>query len=188
MATVDAVNTDVVQNAVFRYKLEPHIIEAITRFAKVHQHNDRHEYKDCWKDWCNENHTMLDVEAKRLEKLGFNGDAYDKFFKSGRYYFRNKKSTKVEPVERKKYVGLKRETLRVMDDFINTINKNDIKNDSKTSPAKAFIQFCDKHSEAIKEQVESLTNEENMTEKDINDKLKKTFKNRYFQKLKKSSN
>ena len=75
-----------------------------------------------------------------------------------------------------------------MDDFINTINKNDIKNDSKTSPAKAFIQFCDKHSEAIKEQVESLTNEENMTEKDINDKLKKTFKNRYFQKLKKSSN
>ena len=169
--------------AVFRYKLEPHIVEAITRFAKVHQHNDRHEYKDSWKEWCDENNTMLDIEAKRLEKLGFTGDAYDKFFKSGRYYFRNKKSTKVEPIERKKYVGLKRETLRIMDTFIININNTD----NKISPAQAFIKFCEKHNEEIVEQVNCLINEEDMTEKDVNNKIKKTFKNRYFQKIKKNS-
>lgn len=126
---------------------------------------------------------MLDIEAKRLEKLGFTGDAYDKFFKSGRYYFRNKKSTKVEPIERKKYVGLKRETLRIMDTFIININNTD----NKISPAQAFIKFCEKHNNEIVEQINCLINEEDMTEKDVNNKIKKTFKNRYFQKIKKNS-
>lgn len=176
------------KTAVFRYKLEPHIVEAITLFAKIHEHNDRHEYKDSWKEWCEENNVMLDKEAKRLENLGFTGDAYDKFFKSGRYYFRNKKAAKVVPVERKKYVGLNRDTLRMMDSFISKISENDANTDNKTSPAKAFNQFCDDHKEELAVQIESLVTEENMEINDINNKLKKTFKNRYFQKMKKMSN
>lgn len=178
-STQNNTNAGCVRAPVFRFKMNEDVVSAITCFAKIHEHDGRHDYKDAWKVWCEENRELLDVEAKRLEMLGFTGDAYDKFFKSGRYYFRNKKSAKAQPVERKKYVGLSRDILRLMDDYItNNVFGNG------TSPAEAFNQFCEAHKEQIMDEINVLLKED-MESNEISEKLKKTFKNRYFQKMKK---
>lgn len=186
---------------VFRFKIDPNVVEAINSFAKIHQYDDRRDYKQAWKEWCDENQEMLDIEVKRLETNGYTGNAYDKFFKSGRYYFRNKKLTKNEPVERKKYVGLSRDILRIMDDYISkktTVingdddgNTNDDSNGNdniinQISPANMFDMFCQENKSSIKNEIVVLLNEHNLSEAEISQKLKKTFKNRYFQKIRKN--
>lgn len=171
---------------VFRFKIDPVVVQAITGFAKIHQFDDRHDYKQAWKEWCDEHREMLDVEAKRLETSGYTGDVYDKFFKSGRYYFRNKKNVKTEPVERKKYVGLSRNILREMDNYIdNNVVKHTDK-ETTTSPAAAFDIFCQENNECLLNEITILLNEYNLNNTEITAKLKKTFKNRYFQKVRKN--
>ena len=40
---------------IFRYKLSNDILSIITQFAKIHQLDDRHSYKEAWEVWLNEN-------------------------------------------------------------------------------------------------------------------------------------
>lgn len=167
---------------VFRFKLTEDVVAAITSFAKVHQYDSRSDYKDAWKEWCNENKDILSIEAKRLEALGYEGDIYDKFYKSGRYYFRTKNMQKQDAVERKKYVGLSREILKNMDEFILT---RVLANNS--SPAEAFNEFCSAHSKLVMDEIQDLLGNQGLTDAEVSAKLKKTFKNRYFQKVRKQS-
>lgn len=164
---------------VFRFKFEQSVVDEVMRFAKMHQYDDRHEYKDAWKTWCLDNSDMLEVEAKRLEALGYEGDVYDKLFKSGRYYFRTKRLDKTEPAERKKYVGLGRDTLRAMDSFVDNAATTGM------SPADAFSAFCVENTDVLKSEITALLNNSELSDDDVRDKLKKTFKNRYFQKVRK---
>lgn len=235
VAGVDAVANVPVSVPVFRFKISDDVVDAIVAFAKIHCYDDRHAYKDAWKEWCEDNREMLDVEVKRLENIGYTGNAYDKFFKSGRYYFRNKKNknsnanangvananangvgNEVEngvgngvgdavddaagvdnanaavvgarTTERKKYVGLSRETLRVMDDYLlSYIIRGDDRDGAgtKVAPAAAFDDFCTKNKSVLVAEINALIN--GMSDKEINEKLKKTFKNRYFQKVRKQT-
>lgn len=167
---------------IFRFKFNEEVVDAVMRFAKIHQHNDRHEYKDAWKEWCIENREMLEMEVKRLELVGYDGDVYDKLFKSGRYYFRTKKLDKAAPVERKKYIGLSRDTLRAMDDYIVVVIKQGL------SPADAFNAFCANQKDVLMTEISTLLNDYGLDDSEVSDKLKKTFKNRYFQKVRKTAN
>ena len=164
---------------VFRFKFEQNVVESVMDFAKTHQYDDRHEYKEAWKSWCIDNQEMLEMETKRLEMLGYEGDVYDKLFKSGRYYFRNKRLDKPAPAERKKYIGLGRDTLRAMDDFVGRVASSGI------SPAEAFTVFCKESTDVLRQEIASLISDHDMADEDVRDKLKKTFKNRYFQKIRK---
>lgn len=190
MSTLQEVSYDVVkpqtQMPVFRFKFNQNVVEAVMRFAKIHQHDDRHDYKETWKEWCIENNELLDTEVKRLEAIGYTGDIYDKLFKSGRYYFRNKQLAKTQPIERKKYVGLSRNALKSMDEFINDTIMNG--NKKASPPAEAFNTFCEKNKDVLKKEIVILLNDYCLDENDVSDKLKKTFKNRYYQKVRKSGN
>lgn len=177
----------------FRFKHDQEVMDAVMRFAKIHQYDDRHDYKEAWNEWCDENREMLEKEARRLEDLGYEGDVYDKLFKSGRYYFRTKKLEKTAPVERKKYVGLNRDTLRAMDDFVlNILTWNHEGNDNEgaprakcVSPAEAFNMFCLSNQDTLRQEVASLLNDHGVDDAEVIEKIKKTFKNRYFQKARK---
>jgi hypothetical protein len=58
---------------------------------------------------------------------------------------------------------------------------------AKTAPADAFTSFCSTHVEVLRKEVETLVEEHNLEADDISSKLKKTFKNRYFQLIKKTN-
>jgi hypothetical protein len=84
----------------YRFIFSNEFTEELTRFAKVHQYDERKQFKEAWLTWINEEtiNPLINEEAKRLRNSGFDGDVLVKMFKSARYYFRNKSENK-HPLE-----------------------------------------------------------------------------------------
>jgi hypothetical protein len=149
-------------------------MDELYKFSKIHQYDDRKSFKEAWENWTEEEEELIETEISRLNKLGYEGDILDKMFKSARYYFRKKGTTKPEPKERRKYVGVHKDLLDAMDTHIlNGRNLPDYK------PSEGFVDFCKTNTEDLKEEIAKLL-ENDMDSSEIMNKIKKTYKNRYF--------
>jgi len=164
---------------VFRFKFDESIVEILYHFAKINQHVDRKTYKELWEAWTRENKEQIDREEARLKLLGYEGDILIKMYKSARYYFRNKTVVKQEPKERRKYVAANMDIIVLMDDHV----KNNIKT-SNYRPASGYEDFCKTHLGAIQNAVQDFIENGLSDANEIQAKLKKTYKNRYFQFIK----
>ena len=150
-------------STIYRYKFTCKFVDELYKFSKIHQYDHRKDFKEAWQVWIEDNDDIVTDEVRILNNSGYDGDILDKMFKSARYYFRKKSIEKKEPVKRRKYCGLSKDVLDAMDKHIaSNITNDDYK------PSTGFESF---YSESLKE--ESETNE-------IHEKLKKTYKNRYF--------
>ena len=81
-------------NMIYRFKFTEDFMSELYKFSKIHQFDDRKDFKEAWKIWTEENEQIIDSEMCRLLHLGYNGDVLDKMFKSARYYFRKKGTEK----------------------------------------------------------------------------------------------
>ena len=160
---------------IYRYKFTEEFMENLYRFSKIHQYDNRHHFKEAWTTWTEENQEMIDMEVKRLLELGYVGDILDKMFKSARYYFRKKSTEKKELKKRKKYVGGNKELIKAMDDHI---QENIICDDYK--PSDGFLDFCKENKNIVKEEIMNLLKTNIKEKNEIQKKIKKTYKNRYF--------
>jgi len=178
---------------IFRYKLSDDILHIITQFAKIHQLDDRHSYKEAWEVWLNENKECIEDETDRLVAAGYKGDVEEKMYIAGRYYFREKvkikknkgevegegKGKKVSAVSKKKreYIVMGKDFIKAIDVHLLTAMKQ-----KGFKPAFAYKTFCEQHIELLRTEIRRLVNEEKhiFTDKDMNMKIKKTYKNRYF--------
>jgi len=187
--------------AVFRFKLEEDIVEMINRFAKIHQFDDRKTYKEEWSKWFNENNALFEEEISRLTRLGYIGNIEYKMFNAGRYYFRKKKEgggvTVKEDIKKtddssdnnnkikipRLYISADKILLDAMDNHIRS-SLND-KNKLFT-PASGYNDFCKTHTELLSTEIKRIYNTFDNLElkKEISafiiQKIKKTYKNRYF--------
>jgi len=160
----------------YRFKLTDQVMDAITGFAKVHEHDHRKDYKEAWAAWTEENYEMLSTEHRRLADLGYDGDIDDKMYKAGRYYFRTKNLTKTKPKERRAYVQTDQELIEAMDGHI----KANAKQDGYT-PATGYDEFCLAHKPLLAEAIANLLASEGaVPAQQVAAKIKKTYKNRYF--------
>jgi len=171
---------------IFRFKLSEDVMEKITEFAKVHQYDDRHDYKNAWQEWCDENEEMVAREIKRLNSLDYNGDVIDKMFKAGRYYFRKKgiKSSKTnnmniksdEEPKKRRYITMNPKVIKLIDlDISNGLDSYGFK------PSVGYSTFVNKYEEVVKNEVKRIMdNNEDITAEEIIIKFKKTYKNRYY--------
>ena len=179
---------------VFRFKLATTVFDNIREFARIHQHEDRVTFKDSWKTWCDNNKTIIDDETKRLSDIGFDNNINDKLFRTAKYYFIKKTfknhtvdtntSSQTEPAQnnannqdKKKYITISRTFLNTIS---NQIEKN-IGNDSFT-PCKGFKHFTENFNDNITNEI-ALIKEKlpGISDDDCNIKIKKTYKNKYFQ-------
>jgi len=183
-----------------RYTYNPEVVIHLSNFAKIHEYDDRKDFKEAWQKWIDDpeiNKIIMD-EVTRLQTNGQMGDVLDRMYKSARYYYRKKKETtpnqQIEP--RKEYEGLPRPILKSIDDHIYAeINNNIILSDKVTgmlrsniSAANSFTNYCRLHSDVIKDllpkkEVENVTYRANNLRDEIKvvtDKLKKTYKNRFY--------
>jgi hypothetical protein len=159
----------------YRYKFAENIVYMLTSFAKLHTNDDRHAYRDAWKKWWQDNEDILEFEVRRLHNLGYEGDVQDKMYKAGRYYFREKNQKKQEPQQRRPYISMSPDIIRVMDLHIdNSISQPDF------TPAKGYDWFCNTHINVLRGEVLRLMTNGAITADDISTKVKKTYKNRYF--------
>jgi len=160
---------------IYRFKFTKDFMEELYTFSKIHQYDERNDFKEAWKIWAEDNEEIINNEIKRLNELKYDGDIMDKMFKSARYYFRKKSTEKKEPKQRRPYISVTRELLDSMDVHIeaNIHNKN-------YQPKIGFILFCKDNEKLLKEAVTKIFEQGVNDIELIQNKIKKTYKNRYF--------
>jgi len=160
---------------IYRYKFTKEFTIELFKFSKVHQYDHRKDFKEAWDLWMEDNDDIVSDEVRRLTNLGYNGNIIDKMFKSARYYFRKKSTEKKAPIERRDYIGTKKELLDSMDLHIKSnINENNYK------PSNGFNEFCKSNLDLLKEEITNLCKNGFSDSNEIKEKIKKTYKNRYF--------
>ena len=160
---------------IFRYKFTDEFTCELFKFSKIHQYDHRKDFKEAWKIWLQENDEIVDDETRRLKNLGYQNNIEDKMFKSARYYFRKKSTEKKAPVKRRDYVGVNKTLLDAMDKHIKmSINTENYK------PSDGFDEFCNKNKDMLREEVNILCKNGFTDSNEIKNKIKKTYKNRYF--------
>lgn len=160
---------------IFRFTFSKDLSALLHAFGKEHNELDRKSYLQTWNRWLHENETLIEDEHTNLKKKGFSGNFEEKMFKSARYYFR-KKSDDVKPTkQRRKYISVDRDILDIIDTHIKS-NHQTIQ-----SPAKCYEHFIENNKEALEEEYKRLHDDENLSNDDCINKIKKTYKNRYFQ-------
>lgn len=166
---------DIFPSVIYRFKFTENFMEELYKFSKIHQYDERKDFKEAWNIWTEENDDIINDEIKRLLGMGYDGDILDKMFKSARYYFRKKSTEKVIPRQRRQYISVNRELLNAMD---NHIEENIYKIDYQ--PKKAFVSFCKENEKILTDAITQIY-EQGIKDSDIiESKIKKTYKNRYF--------
>jgi hypothetical protein len=186
---------------VLRFEFSGELVEHVTAFANLHQYDDRKTYKEAWTAWLahDEIAALFKNDVARLSALGYKGNVADKLFKSGRYYFRGTTSAPRTPNDAngggkdlkrrgsgaatalnqgspRKYVLLNHQLLDAMDDHIDCGLRRDA---HAYTPASGFAEFCKLNINSYSSEVTRLS-EIMPTGEAVHDKLKKTYKNRYF--------
>ena len=177
---------------IFRYKLTDTVNDALALFTNVNRFNDRKEIKTAWQEWCNTHCALILDETRRLENLGWVGDddtVKKKMWTSVRYYHMKKENKTIDGVvdgthvsdtnddnvkKRRKYITLDKMFLELIDRHIN----EQLTHDTFT-PARSYELFVDAYDDNIKHAIKSMA-DKGLEEADFAFKLKKTYKNRYF--------
>ena len=160
---------------IYRFKFTEGFMEELYKFSKIHQYDERKNFKEAWKLWTEENEETINQEKIRLNNLGYTGNIIEKMFKSARYYFRKKSTEKKQPKQRRQYISVTPELLKSMD---NHIQKNIFNKDYQ--PKKGFISFCRDNENILKESLSKILEQGVKDSELIQEKIKKTYKNRYF--------
>lgn len=160
---------------IYRYKFDENFTNELYKFSKIHQYDERKQFKESWNIWVEENQELVNSEMRRLLNLGYDGDVMDKMYKSARYYFRKKNPVKSEPKPRKNYISINKDLLNAMDKHISYNLKNE---DFK--PSEGFTDFCKEHIDLLKKTISILCQHGMTDSNEIKEKIKKTYKNRYF--------
>jgi hypothetical protein len=176
-----------------RYKFTSEIINLLSEFAKMHQHEGSKDYKESWCKWIMEPEISgeLEEEKSRLIKDGIVGDVMDRLYKSSRYYYRKKINKPEEsPKNRKKYEGLTKDILHKMDaHIIREINGSIdvLENDdivSRFTPAKSFETYMEENSSCVLDLIQDMSSstaeERRIQTTEVINRVKKTYKNRFY--------
>jgi hypothetical protein len=160
----------------YRFKFSEAFLIKLKGFSRIHRFDDAIAFKDNWEIWCDGNAMEIKNETESLKTKGYEGDCMTKMYKSVRYYFKNKSTKKKDVKKRCKYIGLDPDFRDAIDEHIVEITVR-----QELKPKDGYINFMDstKYNDLIK--LESLRLAAyDFNKKDILAKIKKTYKNRYF--------
>lgn len=160
---------------VYRFNFTDEFMAELHMFSKIHQYDERKHFKESWETWVEDNIDIINEESRRLLQLGYDGDILDKMFKSARYYFRKKSTEKKEPVKRRTYVSVSQDLLVTMDNHIQTNMKN-----KNYHPKSGFIMYCKSNEILVRQVIANIIESGDIEINLISEKIKKTYKNRYF--------
>jgi hypothetical protein len=163
---------------IYRFKFSDPFMDILRNFANKHRYDEASIFKERWLRWtCNDsNIAEILKEEKRLVDVGYKGDMEDKMFKTVRYYLKNKSVEKKQPKKRRKYIAINKNIIETMDEHIEgTAIVENLK------PAVAYNNYSSHsvYSDMIDKEVDRLIKLE-MDEVSAINKIKKTYKNRYY--------
>tara|TARA_B100002051_G_scaffold184892_1_gene174997 strand:- start:405 stop:974 length:570 start_codon:yes stop_codon:yes gene_type:complete len=165
----------------YRFKLGREIQSLVAEFAGRHAALPREAYKLAWNEWLKEHAVALREETNRLHHLGFRGDVEEKLFKSGRYYFRRhkpaqKKGAGEEGSARpRRHIPTTKDLRDTMD-----VHIRESYTDPGFRPATGYAAFCMAQKALLAEEALELSSTYGLSQSATAEKLKRTYKNRYF--------
>jgi hypothetical protein len=170
------------QKSIYRFKFTKNFMNELEQFSIIHQYDKPKVFKEAYLKFLKDNEDLVIREKRYLIGSGYNGDINDKMYRSARYYFKNKDHS-AEKFKDKKirrpYIKQNSEFISVVDNHVNNIVSKNIK------PSNAYDNFknTEPYSTSYKSEVLRISEYlDNGTE--IENKIKKTYKNRYFVKQK----
>jgi hypothetical protein len=173
------INEENFQRKIYRYEFSREMMDLLHNFSKIHQYDDRDKFKEAWNIWILNNSDIIDYESEKMKNDGYNCiDVNKKMYISARYYFRKKiiSDNNTSHVQKRKYITVQKSLINCMDEHILcNINKSDV-----FKPSNGFVDFCITNKNILKEEISSLLHQEINDLKYIQDKIKKTYKNRCF--------
>lgn len=159
---------------IYRFKFTNDFQDKLNSFALIHKFDSRQDYKEAWESWMNENKEIINEEEEKLKRLGYNGDLESKMFRSVKYYFSKKSNDKCQAKKRRVYINITKQILIEIDNHIKIkVLRENIK------PSDGYTLFIEEFKDLINVEYERLKTN-GLNKEDIEMKLKKTYKNRYF--------
>ena len=169
----------------FRFTFSETVCQELSHFASLHKYDEKTTYKDAWETWIAEPEIqdMIDQETQHLKQKGFEGNVVENMYKSARYYYRKKVTKEEDEVQEKpqkrkprQYGGFSKEFLKTMDTHISDASGG------KLSPAELYTEFCNSKQENILAEFIRILQKDGEPVKTqvLSQKLKKTYKNRYY--------
>lgn len=159
------------ETKIYRFKLSDEFILTMQEFVNTHRYDDIPLFKEAWHKWYKKNAELVEREGIRLQSIGYEGDISVKIYKSARYYYKNKSLVETPPKKRRPYIRLDPEILKCIDDHIGC--------SCQQKPSAAFRSFMEIQAETVQKSARIL-HDKGLMQDDIDAKIKKTFKNRYF--------
>jgi len=166
------------QQNVFRFKFYQDLTDEMQNFARIHKHDSRLDFKENFDEWFNNNSELINREKFRLDSIGYEDDIKVKLFRSIKYYYVKKSPTKSpEKATRSvKYVQHQREFTQIITTYISSECIP-----LKKSPKDSYKSFLERFNNEISTEINNLNEKFNISKEDSENKIKKTFKNQYFQ-------
>ena len=176
----------------FRFDFSQNVKLMLADFANMNKGLSRKEFTEAWLKWVGHTtiKTLLTSETNQMESDGFEGDVLDLMFKSVRYYHRKRqpeknKSTTISSGKHQNRFS--REFLKQMDDYI-LIQIDDLKNVDTVhgkeintlSQSVAYTQYCEVNQNNILSEFRLIKQQRGKLSDMMADKLKKTYKNRFY--------
>ena len=180
-----------------RYKFTNLFIEEIKNFCKnITNIDDINIVKENFNKWKTKNKSKIEIEYEYLKSIGYHGDFNKKLYKSVIHYYKNcnikdkflcdkndnNSNNKIENtcyyysnhVNKRQYITLDFEFLELIDNHI----KRNINENIKIKPSILFDNFKLLYSDEITIQTNKII--DILKINNINNKIKKTYQNRYF--------
>ena len=160
---------------ILRFNICNEISSKLVDFHNKNKETEHKQYKEEWNKFVEENSELISQQERNLVNIGFRGDIEQKLFTSVKYYISKKNEEKTEPKERRTYVHICKKILLSMDEHI-----IENKNEEGYTPANGFSKFSQIYELELNIEKERLRITSELSIKDIELKIKKTYKNRYF--------
>ena len=175
---------------IFRFKLSNDCFNSLNEFSRIHSQDNRDDFKEAFEEWGKTNSNIVENEIKRLQQLGYNNDINAKLFRCAKYYCAkkvfntksiidddDKHETSSVSSENKKYTCIPKEFIKTISDHI----ESNI-GDDKFTPAIALKQFLENYTKDIQDMITKMQEKhENISVDNVHTKLKKTYKNKFYQ-------
>jgi len=179
-----------------RFKYSDIMVELLDNFARIHRHDDRIDFRKFWDILVKTNHKTFEYEVKLLESRGFKGDPHFAMYKSARFYYRKRyieenSENNTKNAKKHSYSKFPSKLIELIDSVIEIFISTNLKqvNESEyicnITPASSYINFCDNYEFELHihigdyiRQTKSVGGE--ISSIIISNKLKKTFKNRFY--------
>jgi len=177
-----------------RFKYSECVASLLDDFANIHRYDERNDFQQYWGEYIQKHNIAFKNESESLTERGFNGDPYNAMYKSTRFYYRKMHLTdnnSKQSAKNRSYNRFPAELIALIDAKIeNYISSNltqitDNNFICKITPASCYKNFClDYESEItkyIREYIKEIKAQcGNVSINIISEKLKKTFKNRFY--------